>query len=102
MSKLSVNNFASKNNNKFSNNSLNKPFELVVQLKDSQGKPTGRTKSFATDNPEKMDELWHRHGQVTKKKRKKAKAAIEPKDIKEGVEAANEYSKKINKNEDDS
>ena len=49
--------------------------ELVVQIRDAMGVPTGRTKSFITDSPEQLDNFWQRNGgkPIKKKKRKTAK-----------------------------
>ena len=60
-------------------------FELTVQLKDSTGKPTGRTKTIATDDAGKLAHFWHRHKAPLRKKRSK----ITPTD-KEGQKIMNE------------
>lgn len=60
----------------------NKPtrtFEIVVQLRDRKGNPTGRTKSFSHDNPAKIAEFWNRMRGRPKRKRKINKNAPLPK-----------------------
>lgn len=47
-------------------------FELVVQVRDFDGKPTGKTKSLTTNSPEEMDGFWVRNTGAKSKKRPKA------------------------------
>lgn len=46
-------------------------FELVVQVRDKLGKPTGKTKTISTDSPEELDGFYERYNVASKKKRKK-------------------------------
>lgn len=46
-------------------------FELVLQIRDNNGNPTGKTKSFITDNAEELDKYWQRNNGVKKGKKKK-------------------------------
>lgn len=39
----------------------NAKFELVIQVRDRLGNPTGKTKSFTTDNAEQLDNFWERN-----------------------------------------
>lgn len=39
----------------------NAKFELVIQIRDRLGNPTGKTKSFKTDNAEELDNFWERN-----------------------------------------
>jgi len=43
-----------------SNPHRTKAFEIVVQLRGHTGECTGKTKSFAHDNPSKVSDFWHR------------------------------------------
>jgi hypothetical protein len=50
----------------------NKMFEIVVQIRDAEGNPTGRTKSYSTDNPDKLAQFWNNmRGRPKRKKKKK-------------------------------
>ena len=46
-----------------------KTFELTVQIKDSQGKPTGRTKTLTSDDAGKIAHFWYRHRAPLRKKK---------------------------------
>ncbi len=52
----------------------NKTFELMIQIKDHQGNPTGRTKTIATDEPSKLAYFWYRNRAPQKKKKGKNNA----------------------------
>lgn len=39
-------------------NKDNPKFELVVQIRDNKGNLTGKTRSFTTDNPNELEQLW--------------------------------------------
>ncbi len=45
-----------------------KTFELTVQIRDSQGKPTGRTKTITSDDAGKISQFWYRNRPLHKKK----------------------------------
>ncbi len=49
-------------------------FELVMQVRDNQGRLTGRTKSIQSDNAADLETFFIRNT-VAKKKKKKAGAA---------------------------
>ena len=49
-----------------------KSFELVVHVRDAQGNITDKTKSFATDDPAKLSQFYHRNVGVRKRKDKGA------------------------------
>lgn len=46
-------------------------FELVLQVRDSLGNPTGKTKSLVTDSAEELDNFFLRNTGSTKKKEDK-------------------------------
>lgn len=48
------------------------PFEIEILVRDSEGNPTGKKKTFKTDNPHKLWEFYNRH-QGRPKRRKKRK-----------------------------
>lgn len=48
-------------------------FELVLQIRDHNGHPTGKTKSFVTDNPEELETYYNRNSGKKKKKKKVVK-----------------------------
>lgn len=51
-----------------------KQFEIVVQLRDPDGNPLGKTKSYSTDSPAKLAFFWNNmKGRPRRKKRKKEK-----------------------------
>lgn len=53
-----------------------KTFEIVISLKDSQGRPTGKTKHYATDSAYKLWQFYMNHqGKPKRKRRKTSKAA---------------------------
>lgn len=45
--------------------------EIVVQIRDKNGKPTGKTKSFMSDNPASISDFYNK--QKVKKRKKKNK-----------------------------
>jgi len=48
-------------------------FELVVQIRNYKGEPTGKTKSIRHSDPVKIAEFWHRMtGKPKRRKRRKA------------------------------
>lgn len=46
-------------------------FELVLQIRDHNGNPTGKTKSFVCDSAEELDKYYERNNGSKKKKKKK-------------------------------
>ncbi len=48
-------------------------FELVLQIRDHNGNPTGKTKSFVTDSAEELDRYYERNNGMKKVKSKKKK-----------------------------
>jgi hypothetical protein len=53
-----------------------KSFELVVDVKNAHGIPTGKRRSFRTDNSYKLWEFWQRNKGTRPKKKKPASAAL--------------------------
>lgn len=55
-------------------------FELVIQIRDLDGKPTGKTKTISSDNPEDIGDFWERNSGVKfeseEKKPKKKQLSI--------------------------
>lgn len=47
-----------------------KEFELVLQIRDHHGDPTGRTKSYKTDSPYKLWKFYMSNSHKTKKKKR--------------------------------
>ncbi len=72
-------------------------FELVIQVRDSQGNPTGKTKSFVTNNPAELELFYNRNSGKVKKKKKKADAATTEKEIKDGLKEVESHVEKIRK-----
>lgn len=72
-------------------------FELVVQVRDGEGSPTGRTKHFVTDNPEELEVLWNRNSSKVNKKKKKVAAAAKEYQVAEALKEANAHIEKIRK-----
>lgn len=48
-------------------------FELVLQIRDHSGNPTGKTKSFVTDSAEELDRYYERNNGMKKVKSRKKK-----------------------------
>ena len=46
-------------------------FEIVVQVRDNLGNPTGKTKSFSSDEPEQIEDFYQRNVGNFKTKNKK-------------------------------
>lgn len=46
-------------------------YELVLQVRDFEGRPTGKTKVFTTKNPEELESFWQRNTSATSKKRRR-------------------------------
>lgn len=57
-------------------------YEIVLQVRDHAGNPTGKTKSFVTDSHEELDRYYERNS-GTKKVRNKKKKDVEVKKIEE-------------------
>lgn len=72
------------------------PFELVIQMKDANGAPTGRKKSFTADTPEKLAEIWNRNNGIQRKRRRKVEAA-EKHEVDGLIKQTNAYVEKIRK-----
>ena len=45
-------------------------FEIVLQVRDSKGNLTGKTKTFASDSAEKLAEFYSRNSTKPKRKRR--------------------------------
>lgn len=54
-----------------------KTFEINLLVRDSNGNPTGRRKSFATDDSGKLWEFWMKHQGRPKRKPRSKKKRIE-------------------------
>jgi len=52
-----------------------KTFEIVLSVRDSQGRPTGKTKSYSTDSAKKLWQFFMNHQGKPKRRRKKNKGA---------------------------
>lgn len=72
-------------------------FELVIQVRDSQGNPTGKTKSFYTDKADELELFFNRNAGKGRKKKKKAEAAVSEKEIKDGLKEVESHIEKIRK-----
>lgn len=46
-------------------------FEIVIQVRDHAGNPTGKTKSFITDNSEELETWYNRNAGNKKQKNTK-------------------------------
>lgn len=77
------------------NTKTNKTFELVLQVRDKDGAPTGKTKQYFTDDPVKLHRFFIRNSGWSKKKRKKADAAKSHKEVEHGLKEAENYTKII-------
>jgi len=69
-------------------------FELVVEIKDNEGKPTGVKKSYGTDDAVRLHRFWLRNSGSIKKKRKKADAA-QGKDVDAALKEVETHTNKI-------
>ena len=65
-------------------------FGITVQIRDAQGNPTGRTKTFYHDHPDKLSDFYHRHR--GKPKRKKKGKAAKSKDVDKILKDVAEYA----------
>ena len=72
-------------------------FELVIQVRDAQGNPTGKTKSFLTNKAEELETYYNRNSGRLKKKKKKVEAATSEKQITEGLKEVENHIQKIRK-----
>ncbi len=52
-----------------------KLFEIDLVIKDSQGNPTNKRRSFSSDDASRIWEFWMRYQGKPKKRRRKTKAA---------------------------
>jgi len=48
-----------------------KPYEIEILVRDSEGNPTGKKKTFKTDDPHKLWEFYNRHQGRPKRRKKK-------------------------------
>ena len=51
-------------------NEETKDYEITIIVRDSQGKPTTRTRSFATNSPYSLAKFWYRNQPAHKSKNK--------------------------------
>lgn len=72
-------------------------FELVIQVRDAQGNPTGKTKSFVTNRAEELESYYNRNSGRLKKKKKKVEPAATDKEITEGLKEVENHIQKIRK-----
>ena len=56
-------------------------FEIELEIKDSQGRPTGKRKTFSTSDPYKLSEFYLRHQGKPKKRHVKAASAKEATEV---------------------
>jgi len=68
-------------------------YEIVVQIRDAQGNPTGKTKSFSSDYPDKISNFWHRMHGKPKRKRRKEGALPKGKEADKLAKEAGQYAK---------
>ena len=68
-------------------------FELVIEILDSQGNPTGKRKSYGSDDADKVSNFWQRNKGNYKKKKKKTQTATK--------EEADKILKEMYKNDKD-
>jgi len=82
------------------NASAFKTFELVVQVKDIEGNPTGDTKSFVTNEASKLHQFWLRNSGKPKKKKKNKDIgpASNTRQIEEGLKEVENYVKIVRSN----
>lgn len=66
-------------------------FELVMQVRDNQGKLTGRTKSIQTDNAADLETFFIRNSVVKKKKKKPGAAAKTSAEINQALQAIEKH-----------
>jgi hypothetical protein len=57
-------------------NEETKDYEITIIVRDSQGKPTTRTRSFATNSPYSLAKFWYRNQPVVKNKNKNKTAVL--------------------------
>lgn len=50
---------------------MDKRFELTIQLRDHQGKLTGKTKTITTDNADELDTFWSQNNTQNDSRRNK-------------------------------
>lgn len=70
-------------------------FELVVQIRDQQGNPTGKTKIYSTESPEEIGSTWERY-EVSKRNPSKNKNKKQ-KSLREQIKASLERLTKLEK-----
>jgi hypothetical protein len=71
-------------------------FELVVQIRDNNGLPTGKVKNFVAENPQELELLWNRNsGKIKKKRKKPTPAAKTVREIEEGLKETETLVQKI-------
>jgi hypothetical protein len=46
-----------------------KDYEITVQVRNSKGEITGKTKTFASDNPYQISKFWNKYRPISKKKK---------------------------------
>ena len=73
---------------------VNKSFELVLQVRDREGKPTGQKKSYSTEDAVALHRFWVRNSPKLKKK-KKSKAAKTTKEVNDALKEVEQHTKMI-------
>lgn len=76
-------------------------FELVMQVRDNQGRLTGRTKSIQSDNAADLETFYIRNSVVKKKKKKTGPAAKTTVEINQALKNVDKHiteKKNANKN----
>lgn len=77
-----------------SNKKSNNSFEIVLDVKDKEGNPTGIKKTFSTDDSFKLHQFWIRNsGTNKKKKKKKTEAASTVREINDALKEIDNYVK---------
>ena len=76
-------------------------FELVIELKDKDGNPTGIKKSYQTNDASKLSDFWIRNNGIDKKKKRKKSDTVSSKDdINSAIKEIDNYTNKIRKEKD--
>lgn len=78
-----------------SKKNTNPSFELVISVRDINGNPTNKRKSYTTDDSVKLHSFWVRNTGSPKKKRKHKKAASTNKEIDVALQEVEQYTKMI-------
>jgi hypothetical protein len=73
-------------------------FELVIQVKDSKGNPTGKTKSIVSNRGSDLLAFYNKFNIKPKKRKKVAPAAQTDSQIKKALEEVDNFTNEARKN----